>query len=146
MNNEQSAINWAILLHIQTEGWEAPPIDPNLLPAGISTLNAIYSIMGNEFNIPTIWTPPSIEELKNGAQKYWAHRKEYAVFDKSATLNTICQSLSQNRALNYTELVLVLKCDLFAKCRNYALTNNFNLIDNVQRCENQCICHFIVDA
>jgi hypothetical protein len=145
MSTEQE-INWALLLHIQTEGWEAPPINPNPLPRGISALHAITLASGGELNIPAIWTPPTIHQLELGEHVYWANRKKYAVFDQSATCAEICQALCQNRPLNYTELVLVVKCPFFAQHRKYAMDHQFAeflIVDSTQRCENECICHFL---
>jgi hypothetical protein len=136
---------WATLLSIPKNPLMAPPIELNPLPFGVRALQSIMHASG-EMEIK--WKPFIKEDLDAGIKYFWADVTQFGEFNpETTTISDLVLSITQNRPLTLTELILVMKCEFLAKYRTNAIKNGFQpvtIVDfNLHMCDmylSSCIC------
>jgi hypothetical protein len=113
-----------------------PLIEENPLPKDIKPLQAIMSATGT---LENRWRPYSKEELEIAAKNSWTDLSIDGEFNpETTTLEQLAKSVSENRPLTLTELILVLKCSFLTKCRSYSLKTDFEQLPNIEEQLNYC--------
>jgi hypothetical protein len=128
---------------------DAPPIEKDPLPIGVTALEAIMSADNATFD--PVWQPFTEEELIAGAQKYWAYLDTPGVFDMGRTLIHHAMSFCYKRPLTRCELILTMKCEYLANFRMQAMSVMFDPLklfcDKPHKCNkeggNPCVCSAI---
>jgi hypothetical protein len=119
------AARWHMVFSVPERGDVTPAILTNPPAPGVAAMAAL--LMASEPYDPySIWNPFTEEELERGATQFYADISNIGTFDKSASLDSIANSMFQNRPLTRTELILAMKCDYISKHRGWAVSVNFN--------------------